>query len=162
MWLFKRGLKKTLDQSQSDSIGSRLGKGIVKLQTVFAVRLNAATARLSVRKLKMALLLFCLVSGGVSLYLATSGVLGKSTKKAAITIDQASVPKHFDKSGDEIKDVQNLIDDGLYGQIKAFRAYMDSLQMNNKVTYDSILLLRPGLLDSITVIEQIYLSQQIK
>ncbi|RYE52966.1 MAG: hypothetical protein EOP48_15360 [Sphingobacteriales bacterium] len=162
MWLFKRKLKRRLEESQSDSIGTRLGKGIVKLQTAFAVSLNTATAKLSVRKLKMALLLFCLVSGGVSLYLATSGVLGKSTKKAPITIDQASVPKHFDKSGDEIRDVQNSIDDELYGQVKAFRAYMDSLQINNKVTYDSILLLRPGLLDSITLVEQIYLSQQIK
>ena len=162
MRLFKRKTKSAIDQFESISIGTRIGRGIVKLQTEFAVRLNLAAAGLSAKKLKMNLVLFCLASGGLSLYLAINGLLGSNTAKNAITIDHALVPKHFNRSGDEVRDVQNIIDETLYQQVRTFRAYMDSLHMNDKKTFDSITLSRPGLMDSVHAIEEIYLSQQIK
>jgi hypothetical protein len=162
MWLFGRKTKSAIDESESDSIGMRLRKGVLKLQTAFAERMNAAAEKIPTRKLKRNLVFFCLLSGGFSLYLAMNGMLGSSTAKNSITIDQASVPKHFDKTGDVINEVQNIVDKGLYQQVKTFRSYVDSLQMNDKTVYDSIMLSRPGLMDSIKAIEEIYLSQQIK
>jgi hypothetical protein len=162
MWLFKKKIKRAIEQTETDSARSKIGRGIIKLQTAFAERMNKAAARLPIRKMKTALVLFCLVSGGFSIYLAMNGVFGTNAKKNSFTIDQASVPKHFVRSGDEIKDGQNLIDDELYKQITTFKAYMDSLQVNDRKSYDSIYLSRPGLLDSVKAIEEIYLSQQIK
>jgi hypothetical protein len=161
MWLFKRKMKASIDAERA-SIGARIGKGLVKLQMAFANRLNAGAAKLSLPTIKRALLLFCLVGGGLSIYLAMNGVLRSQTKTAVIQIDQASVPKHFDRSGDEVREVQNIIDTDLYGPVKKFRAYIDSLRINDKKTYDSIRLSRPGLLDSVEAIEEIFLSQQIK
>lgn len=161
MWLFKRTRHKPENQDK-DSVGTKLGKGIIKLQKAFAERLNVAAATLSVGKMKRALFLFCLVSGGFSIYLAMNGLLRSNTKNNAITIDQASVPKHFDRSGDEVAGGQTLIDEEVYRQVKAFRVYADSLQKNNTNAYDSLMYLRPGLLDSVKAIEEIYLSQQIK
>jgi hypothetical protein len=39
---------------------------------------------------------------------------------------------------------------------------MDSLKLNRTNEYDSILQARPGLMDSVQVLEQIYLSQKQK
>lgn len=162
MWLFKRKTKTSVDYPAQDSMRTKIERGIIKLQRAVADRMNTAVAKLSVRKLKIMLLLFCLVSGGISIYLATNGLFGSSTKNKVIKIEQTLVPKHFDKSGDEIKDVQNIIDEDLYSQVKTFRSYVDSLQMNDKAVYDSILLSRPRLMDSIKMMEELYLSQQIK
>lgn len=162
MWLFKRKAKSRVDNTEHRSVGTKIGRGIMKVQTAFAKRMNAAAAGLPVKKLKRNLVIFCLVSGGFSIYLAMNGLFGSNHRSNAITIDQASVPKHFDKSGDEIRNPQNIIDEDLYQQVRMFRVYMDSLQKNNKPGYDSIILLRPGLIDSIQTIEEIYLSQKIK
>jgi hypothetical protein len=162
MRLFRRKTNSVVDKPEPDSIGTRLGNVIAKLQTAFAERMNVAAAKIPTGKLKRNLAFFCLLSGGFSLYLAMNGMLGSSPATNVITIDNASVPKHFDKSGDEINEVQNIVDEDLYSQVKTFRSYVDSLQMNDKTVYDSIMLSRPGLMDSIRAIEEIYLSQQIK
>lgn len=162
MWLFKKKSKAKIDDTEQASVGTRIGKGIVKLQAAFAERMNAAVSKVPVRKLKTALVLFCLLSGGISTYYFINGLLGSNGQNSTIVIDQTSVPKHFDKSGDEIKDVENIIDEELLGEIKTFRSYMDSLKQNDAKGYDSILVARPGLMDSIKAIEEIYLSQQIK
>lgn len=48
-----------------------------------------------------------------------------------------------------------------YEKIQRFRQYMDSLERSpsGKKLYNSILINRPGLLDSIILIENIYQSQ---
>jgi len=162
MWLFKRKGKAQTDSIEDKSIGTRIGKNVVKLQTAFAKRINAAVAKVPVRALKRNLIIFCVVSGGFSAYLALNGLFGKNTKSNAITIDQASVPKYFDKSGDDVNNVQSIIDEDLMQQVRTFRHYVDSLKLNDKNSYDSIMSARPGLIDSIRTIEEIYLTQQIK
>lgn len=158
MWLVKRKQKARVDGPEQRSIGTRIGRGILKLQMGFAQRLNVAAAKVPVTKLKQALVIFCLISGGLSGYVAMNGVLGNNERNR-MTIDQASVPKHVDRSGDEVREVQNMLDGELAGQIQTFKAYMDSLLKNNKATYDSLLLARPGLMDSIKQLEEIYLSR---
>jgi len=51
-----------------------------------------------------------------------------------------------------------------YQGIIRFRGYMDSLTRSpaGKAAYDSIILSRPGLLDSIRILEKIYQSQTKK
>ena len=72
------------------------------------------------------------------------------------------IPKHFDKTGDETVMPDATVDEQTYLQIQDFRKYMDSLKLNRTNEYDSILQARPGLMDSVQVLEQIYLSQKQK
>lgn len=100
------------------------------------------------KRLKMLLVVFCFISGGFSLYLVISAVLSKPNP--SIKIDKMNVPKHFDNTGDAI--TGSGIDEELYREIQEYRRYMDSLKQP----------IRPGLLDSIRILEEIYHSQQKK
>lgn len=72
------------------------------------------------------------------------------------------VPKHFNKTGDEELAPEAYVDEETWLQIKQFRNYMDSLKQKARNEYDSILQARPGLMDSVQMLEQIYLSQKQK
>jgi len=49
-----------------------------------------------------------------------------------------------------------------YKRLQLFKKYMDSLRIDKdgKRIYDSILLARPGMMDSVAVLEKMYLKQQ--
>lgn len=151
-----------MDTPAQDTVGTKIAKAIIKAQTEFAKRMNKKVSGVSMRKLKIGLAFFCLLSAGTSIYVALNAVLENDKVNSSFKIDQTSVPKHFDKTGDEARDVQNELNVELYHQIKTFKVYMDSLKRNAKAEYDSIIISRPGLMDSIKMLEQIYLSQQIK
>ena len=72
------------------------------------------------------------------------------------------IPKHFNKTGDETVIPEATVDEQTYLQIQDFRKYMDSLKLNRANEYDSILQARPGLIDSVQALEQIYYSQKQK
>lgn len=105
------------------------------------------------------LFIFCVVGAGCSTYLVVDALTGKQDGKSILKIDQTAVPKYTDRFGDEI----NLgPDTNFQAEIKVIRAYVDSLQTNAKGKYDSLVHNRPGLLDSLRSLEEIYLSQPIK
>ena len=72
----------------------------------------------------------------------------KGDTKVGGKIDNVHVPEHFDKSGDEI--MENPVSVEMYQQIQEYKRYMDSLGEP----------IRPSLLDSIKILEEIYLQQQ--
>ena len=74
-------------------------------------------------------------------------------------IDKINFPAHNSKSN--IEGIKVAERD--YQSIASFKHYMDSLNksLNGKYQYDSILQARPGLMDSVQVLEQLYLSQKI-
>lgn len=108
--------------------------------------------------MKIILIAFCLFGGGFSLYLIGEAVLKPDREQPAFKIDPVSVPKHYDRSGDEQLRSDQYIDNETYQQIEAFEQYMDSLQQTPTgiKTRDSILQARPGLMDSITMLKEIY------
>ena len=110
-------------------------------------------------RLKTALILFCLIGGGYSLYLIVSALTTHPKANDALKIEQATVPKHFDKTGAEIAEPESNVDERTYGQIRFFKAYTDSLKTANSPLYDSIVSARPYLMDSIQALEQLYYSQ---
>ena len=114
------------------------------------------------KRLKLILIGFCFCAGGYSLYLIINSVISHDKKQKAFEVQQVDVPKHLNKSGDECVVVEPMVDEVTWQQIKDFRHYMDSLKQNKKVEYDSILQARPGLMDSVQMLEQIYLSQKQK
>lgn len=108
--------------------------------------MNKKVSRVSPQKIKVGLIIFCLFWGGLSIYFIGHSIFGKN--EPVIKTNPMIIPKHIPQSIDEKTD--SMINWETYSQIKAFKKYMDS---TGQVT-------PPGLLDSMNVLEQIYLSQQ--
>jgi hypothetical protein len=135
--------------------GTRLASLIVKWQRGIAGRLNAWTASLSLPKLKFGLLLFCLIACGYSAYLILKGMSARGGATPALHFDQTSLPKHWNQAGDVSRGDYGL-DTGLREQLRSFKNYIDSLATNDRMAYDSMLLQRTGLMDTVRALEEIY------
>jgi hypothetical protein len=152
MRLFKRKILLPINRGQDDkpSLNDKAAKRIagffIKMQLKFCDGMNKAVSGISTRKLKVLLVIFCLLSGGLSIYFIAFAVFG--SKQQPIKIDHVKILKHIDQHEDEKN--ENSIDVEIYRQIQDYKRYMDSTKQ----------LIRPGFLDSMKVLEQIYLSQQ--
>src|SRR5687767_12182579 len=97
--------------------------------------------------------------GGLSVY-ALVGALGDpGNSEKGMQHGKLVVPKYFDPTYCESKDPS--AGDRAIIRINSFKKYMDSLSKSSqaRLVYDSILKARPGLMDSIQIIEEIYYSQ---
>jgi hypothetical protein len=83
---------------------------------------------------------------------AAHAIFGKEDKQPAFQVKQVDAPKHFDKTGSEINEPENYVSEEMYQEIQDYKKYMDSLGLT----------IRPGLMDSINILESIYHSQKIK
>lgn len=164
MWLFKKKNNEADDNKKtiSDKVADKIAGAGIKIQKAFANKMNKLFEKMSGKRIKIVLIFFCVTAGGYSLYLLANSIFKKENKQQVFKIEQVDVPKHFDKTGDETIMPEAAIDEQTYNQIQDFKKYMDSIQIHSKKEYDSILINRPGLLDSIQMLEQIYLSQKQK
>ena len=165
MWLFKKrkeSAKDAIKSSMSDKVAGKIAHVGIRVQTKFAISMNKLFSNMPVKKLNVFLIVFCLSCGGYSIYLIANAIFSSDKKQSSFKVDQVNVPKHFDKTGDEINQSENYIDEDTYKQLQEFKRYMDSLQTNKSKLYDSIMIARPGLMDSVLVLEQIYNSQKLK
>ena len=165
MWLFKKKKKELQSEEKttmSDKVAGKIAGVGIKAQRLFAERMNKLFMKTDYKRLKLILIFFCVSAGGYSIYLIVNSVFSPERKQKALEIQQMDIPKHFNKSGDETIMPEATIDEQTYLQIQDFRKYMDSLKLNRTNEYDSILQARPGLMDSVQVLEQIYLSQKQK
>lgn len=146
----------------SDKVAGKIAGIGIKAQQLFAEKMNRTFMKTDFKRLKLVLIVFCITAGGYSIYLIANSVFSPERKQKAFEIQQMDIPKHFNKTGDETVMPEATIDEQTYLQIEVFRKYMDSLKLNSTNEYDSILQARPGLMDSVQVLEQIYLSQKQK
>lgn len=137
--MFRRKKKVPTENGLQDKVASKIAGGIILLQTIISNRMN------SMKRLKEILISFCILSAGLSIYFFVDAIISKP--KATFKIDQVKMPKHFDQSGDEI--MNNEMPDDIYQQIQEYKQYMDSLGIP----------IRTGLMDSIRILEEIYLQQ---
>lgn len=108
------------------------------------------------------LLLFCVCSIGYTFYLLTTTFSGKRLYFLPGTT--LTKPPHFVSSGNNnCKDAAFMTLEE-YQKIHPFKTYMDSLARSppERKAHDSILLKRPGLMDSILYIENLYNSKNKK
>ncbi len=146
----------------SDKVAGKIAGFGIKLQQLFAEKMNRVFMNTDFKRLKLLLILFCITAGGYSIYLATASIISPNKTQKSFEVQQMDVPKHFNKTGDEKLIPEAYVDEDTWQQIKQFRSYMDSLKRNRSSEYDSILQARPGLMDSVQMLEQIYLSQKQK
>lgn len=165
MWLFKK-MKKELQSEEkatmSDKVAGKIAGVGIKVQRLFAERMDKLFMKTDYKRLKLILIFFCVSAGGYSIYLIANSVFSAEQKQQSFEIQQMDIPKHFNKTGDETVMPEATVDEQTYLQIQDFRKYMDSLKLNRTNEYDSILQARPGLMDSVQVLEQIYLTQKQK
>ncbi|MBP6023920.1 hypothetical protein [Ferruginibacter sp.] len=165
MWLFKKKKKELQSEEKatmSDKVAGKIAGVGIKAQRLFAERMNKLFMKTNYKRLKLILIFFCVSAGGYSIYLIANSVFSAEQKEQSFEIQQMDIPKHFNKTGDETVMPEATVDEQTYVQIQDFRKYMDSLKLNRANEYDSILQARPGLMDSVQVLEQIYLSQKQK
>lgn len=165
MSLYKRkqkdeetGVKVTV----SDKVAGKIAGLGIKIQQLFAEKMNRIFMKTDYKRLKLILILFCISAGGYSIYLVANSIISPGKIQKGFEIQQMDVPKHFNKTGDEELMPDAYVDEETWQQIKQFRNYMDSLKQKSRNEYDSILQARPGLMDSVQMLEQIYLSQKQK
>ena len=149
MRLFKRNiLRSGLDDKPTlhDKTANKISSALLKVQTKTSNAMNKRIAGISGKRMTIILWVFCLFWGGLSIYFIVDGVFG--SKQPAIKVDRINVPRHINRAEDE--QTESRVDEETFRQIQTYKKYMDSTHQ----------LIRPGLLDSINVLEQIYLSQQ--
>ena len=153
--------KRKAKQSVMHPIWQRWAAIIDKRQRKWAIYLNHKAEKYSNRSKQIYLALFCLLFGGSSIYIIVRAI---ESPFGNLRVEKMSVPKYATES-DTISAFQSMpvLTEKQYHNIQQFRKYMDSLQLTKagKIKHDSIMKSRPGLMDSIDFIEQVY-WQQIK
>ncbi len=158
----KKKQKAILENTAQDRIAKNVVGKLLRLQERWAAFMYRHTERLSVKWKLIVLFFFCLCYGGLSiLFIARSLMNNRAT---SFYVTQGKIPQHIGKSGDEKTKVITIVTKEEYVKIQHFRKYMDSLAKSpsGKKLYDVILINRPGLMDSIILIENIYQSQNKK
>lgn len=141
--MFKRNKKKEIKENVlQDKVAGKIASGLIMIQSKVSDRMNR------IKNLKGILIGFCVISAGLSIYFFVDAIVSKP--KAMFKIEQVKMPMHFDQSGDEI--MESEMPDDIYLQIQEYKNYMDSFGLP----------IRKGLMDSIRILEEIYLQQHKK
>jgi hypothetical protein len=163
MWFFKKQKKKSESgNTVSDKVAGKIAKAGIFVQSRFANGMNKMFTGMNIKRLKLSLIIFCIGCGGYSIYLFTDAIVSPAGNQNTVKIEQAVVPKHFNKTGDEIIVVENSVDEETFNLIQQFKHYLDSLKQNKSYLYNSIITARPFLMDTVLMLEQIYYSQKQK
>ena len=160
--LFKKKNKKK-NSATANSVHDKLAGGIAQfllsLQNRFATFMSKNINRLSTKIKQLLLALFCIVCMACIVYALADAF--KPLKKVGWVFpsDPPSVKMINHLSPDYSP--EPTISKAEIIRIQRFKNYMDSLNQSEsgKLLYDSILKARPGLMDSISTIEEFYRSQ---
>ena len=131
----------------------------IKLQRKASSFLQSKSEKLSLSSKRLVVIGFCLISLSSSVYLVVKSFYGNDSVN--LSIAAIRVPEQVAQN----ENIQIAPANGVFKnemeKIKVFRAYIDSLATSNsgRRIYDSIRKYRPGLIDSLAVIENIYKSQ---
>lgn len=129
-------------QETKDKVAHKIAGGILRAQGFVSDRMNRF------QYLKGFLIGFCVLSAGLSSYFLIDAIVSKPKQK--IKIDRISSPQPMYEPSEDLYD--ETIPDDIYEGIQEYKRYMDS-------TGEAI---RPGLADSMRVLEEMYLQQRKK
>ncbi|TCK52658.1 hypothetical protein C8C83_0465 [Flavobacterium sp. 90] len=153
---FKR--KNNAVTATRDSIWQKFEQANLRLQHKCAQWLEHKTAHFSRLNWILVLFTFIVFTGGCSIYLIVNSF--SNNKSRNITIAPITKPTNDIPLKEKPLELNAIISKTEFEKITSFRKYMDSLGRSpiGKKTHDSIVLNRPGLLDSLTIIENYYYS----
>ena len=134
--MFKK--KKNREHPLADKAANKIAAAILTVQTKTSNAVNNKINKVPVKQLKFFLFLFCLSWGSLSMYFI---VFDRKTK---IKIDKVRTVRQPSENQ------SYKVDSEIIEQIHAYKRYMDSLGEP----------VRPSLLDSMNVLEEIYSQQK--
>ena len=143
-----------------DKAALKIARIMIKTQSKFASIMDGLSSRVSMKQLKVIVILFSFLGASLSLYCIAKAIL-LDQNVSPFRAEHTSVPKLPEMDKQESNSNVQISDETLQN-INAFKQYMDSLKLNDSKIYDSILSNRPRLMDSIKMLEEIYYSQQAK
>lgn len=132
----------------ADKAAEKIAGAGIHLQSKFASTMNQQFGLLSPGRLKIYLIFFCIGWGGLSIYFISAAVLGNDRAQPVYKVDAIKRPHVIEPTAKEM--LVPMVNEATYEQIQAFK---------HSDLYDSTLRSRPGLADSILLLEQIYQSQ---
>ena len=144
----------------TEGAGKKIAHVALGLQEKFSSFFSRKVNGLPMRKIKTGLILFCVCGGSLSFYWIAVAVRGNKVSES-IRVQGITVPVLVEP-GEKKNISSNILSEGEYKKIVGFKKFMDSLKRNKDSLYDQILLERPGLMDSILLLEKIYLSNNKK
>ena len=114
---------------------------------------------LAIGSKRLTVIAFCITGFSSSVYLMIKSFSKKDHKPISITAIR--VPKQAEESGRQRIHPANVITKEEFEKIGRFRLYLDSLDMSDqgKRIHDSIIINRPGLIDSLAAVEKKYQLQ---
>lgn len=154
----KKKEKTSLQNGNQDRIANSIVITCICLQQRWVAFMQRYAERLSTKWKAIILSVFCLCTGGFSFFLIAKSLTSNNIISFNVTQFKSSFPA---KLGDELSKPGVIITKEEYEKIEHFKQYVDSLAVSpsGKKLHDSILISRPGLVDSIIFLENIYQSQ---
>jgi len=137
----------------TDGAAARIADTLLRFQLAISKRLNVFFAKQSLKAVKVCVVLFCLLTGGLSAYIIVHAICAHQPDPA-YAIEQSRIPLH--QSGDESDANRTGRDTAVQNMIHTYRRYLDSLRLNHAATFDSLVHARPQLLDSLRLLEHLY------
>ena len=113
--------------------------------------------KLSPRRKKIAVIIFCILSSLLSFYFIAKAFNGNGAK--VFFMRPLTAPLHVGKN---LEMPRSFISEDAYRKIELYKRYLDSISMADRKTFLQIVGERPGLMDSIGMFEKLYLSQSKK
>ena len=140
MKLFKKDIKRN---DLTDKAANGIANGILKSQNGFAKSMSSVTKNWKRKQQWIFLYVVCLFFGGLSILAVVNSLKTREPNKAII-LKSISVPKNIHQQSNVF-----VITESEFHQIQECKRKYPNLQKE-----------RPGLFDSLSLVEQIYYSQK--
>jgi len=136
-----------------DRIAKTISRTILQWQTRFADSLNKKTAGYSLLKMKVIFLSACFVFVAFSVSFIADAFVSKPSIMNVKFSHIKMIKPVIEKEGPV-----NVLTSTTYNKLQRFKNYMDSLKesKSGRPVYDSFFIARPGLMDSIGLLEKMY------
>lgn len=157
----KANHKKVNHNLAQDMLAQSWVNRCLRLQHKASLFFQGRSEKLSLSSKRLIVIAFCLISFSSCVYLVIKSLLNNNP--ANLSIAPIRIPKQVAQSDSRQITVPNGVSKDEFQKIKKFRAYVDSLGSSNsgRRVYDSILRYRPGLIDSLAIVENLYKSQSL-
>ncbi|MFX8079068.1 hypothetical protein ABTK74_19980, partial [Acinetobacter baumannii] len=76
----------------SDKVAGKIARAGIKIQELFAEKMNTMFMNIEIKRLKVLLILFCICAGGYSIYLVADSITSPDKKQNGFKIEQMNVP----------------------------------------------------------------------
>ena len=141
---------------QQDKLAQNIAFTCIKLQSKASKFLQDKSEMLPLKAKRCVVIVFCLISFGSCIYAITKGFNSHFDK--SLPIAWIEVPTQIENIN-----WKPAISREESEKIKKFKSYLDSLvkSKSGKRIHDSITANRPGLMDSLSIIQNLYQSQSL-